>query len=236
MPDTEAIIKRNLAALQARIAAACGRARRNPADVTLIAVTKYHNAEIADAVVATGVADIGENRLQTAEPKFAAMTTRPKRHFIGELQRNKVKRVLELFDVIHSLDRMELAKTIEQRATDLGRASVDCFVEVNVSGEASKSGFTPEKIFDALKEIATTAPRVRVVGLMTMAPASDNAENARPYFAGLRQLRDKAQAQNLFTPDRAGLSMGMSGDFEVAVEEDATHVRIGTALYEGIPK
>jgi pyridoxal phosphate enzyme (YggS family) len=243
MPDTlQTILSRNLADVRGRIDAAASRAGRDPASVTLVAVTKYVDAATMDALVAAGVADIGENRLQVAEPKFAAMTSRPRRHFIGTLQGNKVKQVLGLFDAIHAVDRLSLAEAIDRRATELGLPSIPCFVEVNVSGEASKSGLAPVALFQALREMQNNLPRVFLAGLMTMAPASDNAEQSRPFFAKLRQLRDNALAEGFVRPAPgapipvlSGLSMGMSGDFEVAVEEGATHVRIGTALYRDVP-
>lgn len=213
-----------------RVAAAAHRSGRDPGDVVLIAVTKYHGAEIADAIVQAGVHDIGENRLQVAKPKFASMTTKPTRHFIGPLQTNKVKQVLELFDVVHSVDRIELALEINKRAAQLGR-NVPCFAQVNVSGEASKGGFEPNDLPGALEEIAAQCPNIVVRGLMTMAPESANPDNARPHFARLRQLLEQARKAG---HDICSLSMGMSGDFEVAIEEGATHVRIGSALYEGL--
>jgi len=232
--DLHATLSANLKAVRERIAAACARVNRDPSEVTLIAVTKYHGADIADAIVNAGATEIGENRLQVAAPKFEAMKTKPKRHFIGPLQKNKVRDVLSLFDCIHSIDRMSIAEAIQSRAEQLEIASVPCFVEVNVSGEEQKGGFAPAQLFPALREMAATLDRVNLVGLMTMAPLSENAEATRPFFKRLRILRDNAVAEGFIAAPFGGLSMGMSGDFEVAVEEGATHVRVGTALYQGM--
>ncbi len=226
----------NLASVKTRIAAACARAGREATGVTLIGVTKSVDAATTDALIAQGVVEIGENRQQDAAEKFprlrnlAAVT----RHFIGPLQRNKVRRVLELFDVIHSVDSTRLADEIEKRAIELGRPRVDVFVQVNVAGETQKQGLPPEDLVTALQHLALHCPRLHVLGLMCMAPHLDDPMAARPHFARLRTLAQVpincGVCQNL-----PGLSMGMSGDFEVAIEEGATHVRVGTALFEGLP-
>lgn len=226
----------NLTSVKARIATACARAGRDATEVTLIGVTKSVDAATTDALIARGVGNIGENRQQDAAEKFprlrnlAAVT----RHFIGPLQRNKVRRVLELFDVIHSVDSTRLADEIEKRAIELGRPRVDVFVQVNVAGETQKQGLPPDDLVTALQHLALQCPRLRVLGLMCMAPHLDDPKAARPHFARLRTLAQVpincGVCQNL-----PGLSMGMSGDFEVAIEEGATHVRVGTALFEGLP-
>jgi len=234
--DIVKIITRNLASLRARIEAACKRAGRDPAGVTLIAVTKYHGVEVMEAVAAAGLQDIGENRLQVAEPKLMALKAKVRRHFIGPLQTNKTKRVLELFDIIHSLDRLALADVIDKRAVQAGRATVGCFVEVNTSGEASKSGLAPSQLIETLEEIRQKYHRIELLGLMTMAAQTEDAGRVRASFQRLRELRDEAVANGKMTPAFGGLSMGMSGDFEIAIEEGATHIRIGTALYEGLPE
>lgn len=229
----------NLAALQGRIAAACQRAGRDPREVTLVAVTKYVSAEVADGIAAAMQAAglkpaIGENRLQVAAPKFEAMTARPERHFIGPLQGKKVRQVLELFDLLHSLDRMSLAERVNSRAEDVGRKRVPAFVQVNVSGEESKGGFPPSQLFTALREIEATMPRIELLGLMTMAPASDNPEDARPYFQRLAKLASNAREEGFVKAPFTALSIGMSADFEVAIECGATQIRIGSLLYAGL--
>ena len=224
--DFRETLRSNLAAVRARIAAACASVRRDPAAVTLIAVTKAVDAAATQALIELGVRDIGENRQQDAAAKFPlvpalAGAAKPKLHFIGPLQRNKVRRVLEVFDVIHSVDSLRLAEEIDKRAAELGR-EVPSFLEVNVAREARKHGFDPGEVHAALDQLAAKCPRLKVLGLMCMAPLHPDPEKARPHFRRMRELA------------RGGaLSMGMSGDFEVAVEEGATHVRVGTALLKG---
>ncbi|MCC6572756.1 MAG: YggS family pyridoxal phosphate-dependent enzyme [Planctomycetes bacterium] len=224
-----ATLASNLAAVQQRIANAAKRAGRKPEDITLIAVTKTVDAATVQALIELGVTDIGENRLQDAVARFkdVAGIKKVRRHFIGHLQSNKVKGVLEHFSCIHSLDSFQLAQEINKRA-----AAVDCFIEIN-SGETQKEGIAPREL-PKLLEMLGKLPRVRPIGLMTMAPASKNPGDSRPHFiklAGLaKQMRDDGLAARNFDQ----LSMGMSGDFEVAIECGATHVRVGTALFEDI--
>jgi pyridoxal phosphate enzyme (YggS family) len=228
-------LKRNLQAVAARIAKAARRAGRDPAGVTLIAVTKSVDAATTQAVIELGARDIAENRQQSAAeklPQVPALTgpQRPTLHFIGPLQRNKVKRVLELFDVLHSVESVKLAAEVSKRALELGRTAA-IFVQVNVAGEEQKGGLAPEEVGEALKEIVTL-PGLRVLGLMCMAPYSIEPEVARPHFKRLAELSRRLLDQGLLPPGASALSMGMSGDFEVAIEEGATHVRVGSALYE----
>lgn len=223
-------LKRSLAAVTSRIEAAARRAGRDPAGVTLIAVTKTVDAATTQALIELGVRDIAENRQQSAAEKLPLIPAlkgpqRPTLHFIGPLQRNKVKRVLEQFDVIHSVESVKLAGEISKRALELARTA-DIFVQVNVAGEAQKGGFAPEELCDSLQEIMSL-PGLRVLGLMCMAPYSDEPEAARPHFKRLASL-----SLELLPPEAHALSMGMSGDFEVAIEEGATHVRVGSALFE----
>lgn len=233
--DMHAILARNVSAVRGRIAAACARAGRDPAGVTLIGVTKSVDAAATDALIAQGVRDIGENRQQDAAVKFAAMgrLAGVSRHFIGPLQRNKVKRVLELFDVIHSVDSLKLAEEIEKRAIELGRKEVPVFLEVNIAAEPQKHGFTPDDLHPALQQCAVQFSRLKVLGLMCMAPHLGDPQAARPHFRRLRELANVPISCGLSQP-LPSLSMGMSGDFEVAIEEGATHVRVGTALFDGL--
>jgi pyridoxal phosphate enzyme (YggS family) len=217
----------NLENVRKRIARACNHAGRDPAGVTLVAVTKTVDAATVQTLIELGVNDLAENRQQNAADKLPKvpglqLTDRPRLHFIGPLQRNKVKRVVEMFDVIHSVDSVRLAAEINNRAIELKR-SIEVFIEVNVAGEAQKSGVAPEQLSDSLAQIVGL-PNLRVLGLMTMAPLSDDPQAARPHFKRLAELAREHKLK--------GLSMGMSGDFEVALEEGATHVRIGTALFE----
>jgi PLP dependent protein len=225
----------NLLNSRRRIELAAGRASRDPGAVTLIAVTKSVDAKTTQAVIELGVTDIAENRQQSAAEKLPKVPGvhgpgRPRLHFIGPLQRNKVRRVLEQFDVIHSVDSVRLASEISKRAGEMARTA-GIFVQVNVAGEAQKGGLEPGRLSDSLKEILGL-PNLRVLGLMCMAPYADDPEAARPCFRRLAELSRELIAGGVLPEDASALSMGMSGDFEVAIEEGATHVRVGSALFE----
>ncbi|GAX90992.1 YggS family pyridoxal phosphate-dependent enzyme [Effusibacillus lacus] len=217
--------KDRLTSIQNRIAQACGRSGRRPEEVTVVAVTKYIGIQETRALLATGIQDLGENRIQVALPKVKEIKDSARWHFIGSLQTNKVKDVLPHFHLIHSLDRLSLAKEMQKQAEKLD-CTASCLIQVNISGEQTKSGLAPDEVPSFLKEIAGM-DRVQVQGLMTMAPITDDPEEARPVFRGLRELRDQLRPEY---PDISHLSMGMSGDFEVAVEEGATLVRLGSVL------
>lgn len=237
----------NVTAVQERIAAAAQRAGRNPAEVTLIAVTKTHPATLIVEALAAGLADCGENRVQEAEEKIALLGAAETRwHLIGHLQRNKARRAATLFDMIHSVDSLKLAEMLDrqvaedwaqQAATDQRRLPV--LLQINVSGEASKEGFALAggreqqvalpPFFETVAQIAAL-PHVNVQGLMTVAPYSDNPADARPTFRALRLLRDEL-ARRVPGASWQHLSMGMTGDFEVAIEEGATLVRVGRAIF-----
>jgi pyridoxal phosphate enzyme (YggS family) len=224
-PAREALAGR-LAAVDERLRAACARAGRRREEVTLVAVTKTVGASVAALLPDLGVLDLGENRPQELWAKAAALPTGVRWHLIGHLQRNKVERTLPLVHLIHSVDTLRLLQAIEQASA--GReAPVDVLLEVNCSGEASKHGFAQAEV-PALAEALADLRRVRVRGLMTMAAPEEDPERARPAFALLRRLRDELQ-QRVGYP-LPELSMGMSGDFEVAVEEGATLVRLGSVL------
>ena len=219
--------------VKANIAAACRRAGRNPDDVEIIAVTKTHGAETVDEAWRAGLRIVGENKVQEAAWKRPASMSGPEWHLIGHLQSNKVRHALELFDFIHSVDSAKLADRIDFIADSIG-ARPRILLEVNVSGEKSKSGMRPEDVEPLLRHIIEACPRITVEGLMTMAPFSESSEDARPYFRRLRELRDSLEAELGVGLPR--LSMGMSGDYEVAVEEGATWVRLGTVLFGERPK
>lgn len=214
--------------IRARIAAACGRSGRKPEDVTIIAVTKYTPLEVAEEVLAAGLVHIGENRWQDVKPKWEAIGSRAVWHFIGSLQTNKVKDVIGRFPYIHSLDRPALAEELNKKAAALG-TPVSCFIQVNVSGEESKHGLPPEELH-SFAGLLSDMPYIRVAGLMTMAPLDSEAEAARPVFRRLRELREELNAARILPYEVKDLSMGMSGDFEAAVEEGATYLRLGTVL------
>ena len=217
MPD----IATNLERVRERLARAAERAGRRPDDVLLIAVSKTVDVERIRAAVAAGVTALGENRVQEAKTKIAELGRPAAWHLIGHLQTNKVKDALPLFDVIHSLDRLDLAREIERRAAARGQV-VDALLQVNVAAEASKGGVGPDAVGETLDTIGKLA-HVRVRGLMTIPPEVERAEDSRPWFRRLRELAGRHGLREL--------SMGMSGDFEVAVEEGATMVRVGTAVF-----
>lgn len=214
--------------VEARVAAACKRSGRNEHEVSIIAVTKYVSLETTKSVLDEGLLHIGENRWQDVKPKWEALHERGTWHFIGHLQTNKVKDVIGKFAYIHSLDRMSLAKELNKQAAALG-IEVKCLLQVNVSGEESKYGAQPEDFFDFAAEVSRLG-HIHITGLMTMAPYEMEAEATRPVFRGLRELRDRLNERKIFPYDITELSMGMSGDFEVAIEEGATWVRLGTVL------
>jgi pyridoxal phosphate enzyme (YggS family) len=221
----------NLARVEQRLAAACARAGRKREEVTLVAVTKSVSAEIAALLPELGVHDLGESRPQELWRKAGLLPQSVRWHLIGHLQRNKIERTLPLVHRIHSVDSERLLAALD--AMDTGRA-VGVLLEFNCGGEASKLGFAPEQA-GALAVVVRSLKRVRVVGLMTMAPFEDDPERCRPVFARLRQLRDQLQQEVGDRHSLNQLSMGMSNDFEVAVEEGATAVRLGTILFEGLP-
>lgn len=220
----------HVADVRERIAAACSRCGRNPDDVVLVAVTKYASMDQTQAAVNAGCAVLGEARWPDYAEKIERFGKQVTWHFIGHLQTNKVKYAIGDFAVVHSLDRMSLAKELSRQAVSK-RVSVDVFIQVNVSGEESKFGLEPADAEGFIHEVMNL-PGLKPIGLMTMAPYSDDPETARVHFRALRELRDQLNRvlpQEHFLP---GLSMGMSNDFEVAIEEGATHVRIGSGLFE----
>ena len=215
-----------LLAVRAAMAEAAGRVGRNPEEIALLAVSKTFPAEMVRIYLESGLSSFGESYIQEARekiPELAAFSPAPDWHFIGHLQRNKARYAASLFSTIHSLDQIELAAELDQRARDLGKV-INVYVQVNVSGEDSKSGLRPEGLPAFVKDLAGF-PSLAPQGLMTMPPFDPDPEASRPYFAALRRLRDA------IVPDWPGLSMGMSGDFQVAIEEGASIVRVGSALF-----
>ncbi len=211
----------NIEAVRKRIAYACQRVGRSPEEVTLVAVTKTVDPSAIAAAFKLGVTHFGENRVQEAVAKIGqlpGLKLRPTWHMVGHLQTNKAKVAVETFDVIHSVDSMRLAEVLSQRT----QKTLPILLEVNVSGEASKSGFPIVEVAPALEAISRL-PRLKIKGLMTIAPLVADAEQVRPIFRQLRSLRDSLKLEHL--------SMGMTDDFEVAIEEGATMVRIGRAIF-----
>lgn len=225
-------IAANLAVVRDRILAACGRAGRDPAEVIIVAVTKAFPAVVVRAAVAAGLTDIGENRVQEAGEKRAQLSdvAGVRWHLVGHLQRNKARQALSLFDVVHSVDTVELAVALERRAGALGRV-LPVLLEVNVGQEESKFGFLPrEEVLFSAAERMLGLSHLRLEGLMTVAPLVADPEDARPVFRRLRQL-GAALRQRFPEAPWVHLSMGMTDDYVVAVEEAATMVRVGRALF-----
>jgi pyridoxal phosphate enzyme (YggS family) len=222
-------IAERLARVREEIRAAAVRAGRNPDEVRLVAVSKTRPADDVRACFLAGQPVFGENYVQELQAKAAELREPVEWHFIGHLQSNKVKYLAGIVGMIHSVDRLSLAQEINRQWEKLGR-SCDVLVQVNVSGEATKSGTTAEDALRLVQEIAQL-PHVRVKGLMTMPPFFDDPAAARPYFAELRRLSEAIAAQGIAGVEMRELSMGMSGDFEAAIQEGATLVRIGTAIF-----
>ena len=223
-------LRANLDAVETRVANACLRSGRKRSEVTLVAVTKSVSAEIAALLPELGVFDLGENRPQELWRKAEILPREVRWHLIGHLQRNKVERTLPLAHLVHAVDSVRLLQSIEKEAASQAR-SVLVLLEVNASSEASKQGFAPAEIADLLP-VLRELRHVQVRGLMTMA-ALQEPEACRPTFATLRTLRDQLQA-DLPNQRIDQLSMGMSNDFEIAIEEGATLIRLGTVLLEGV--
>ena len=222
-------ISGNLARINERIRAAAEKAGRDPASVPLVAVSKTRPAADIIAAFQAGQTVFGENYIQELVPKLAEVREAVQWHFIGHLQSNKVKYIAGQVTLIHSVDRISLATEIDRQWGKLGKVC-DVLIQVNISGEATKSGTTEEGAIQLVRECALL-PNIKVKGLMTMPPFFDDPDAARPYFAELRRLSKVVSAQQIAGVEMAELSMGMSGDFEAAVQEGATLVRIGTALF-----
>ncbi len=218
-------VEQRLQRIDSSIEQACENAGRSPGDVKVVAVTKYVTIERAQEAVTAGITHLGENRDTGLTEKYEAIGNRVDWHFIGSLQTRKVKQIIDKVSYIHSLDRHSLAVEIDKRADK----PVNCFVQVNVSGEESKHGISPEEVRDfiiSLKELVN----INVVGLMTMAPHTQDEAFLRSCFRNLRMLQEEIKALGLPHAPCTELSMGMSNDFQIAIEEGATFVRIGTAL------
>ncbi|WP_127579648.1 YggS family pyridoxal phosphate-dependent enzyme [Paenibacillus koleovorans] len=215
--------------VEEHIAAACRRSGRSRSDVQAIAVTKYVSLETTRLAMQLGLLHIGENRWQDVQPKWEALGASGVWHFIGHLQTNKVKDVIGKFEYIHSLDRLSLATELERQAAKRGIDRVQCLIQLNVSGEETKYGMAPDRLLEFAEQLREM-PRLHVAGLMTMAPYEMEAEHTRPVFRALREWRDKLNASGILKEAAPHLSMGMSNDFEVAIEEGATMVRLGTVL------
>lgn len=237
IPEADARLRRNIESVRREIEVACERAGRDPADVDLLAVTKYVDNDMVRRLHRSGLRDVGESTVQETLRKRAELEDLPdlRWHMIGHLQRNKLGKALGLYRSLHSLDSWRLAEALDRRLeTGDEGLRLALFVEVNVGEEPSKGGLPVDEVMPFLRRIVNeTDLRHDLAGLMTVAPLTESPVEARPYFQRLRELRDRAVDAGLLPPN-AGLSMGMSQDFPVAVEEGATVVRVGSRLYAGI--
>lgn len=225
-------LPRNLESVRDRIARACRRVNRRPDSVQLVAVTKYASLESLVHLYDLGVRDFAESRPQAIWDRGPLLPADVRWHLIGHWQTNKVRRTIPRIACAHSIDRIGLAEFVSVESQRLGRR-LPVFIEVKLTDEVAKHGFAPESLMGDFPRLAAM-PGLEVVGLMGMAAMAENAESARPAFAALRNLRDELKRRYPDGPSLDSLSMGMTQDFEVAIEEGATHVRIGSALFEGI--
>jgi pyridoxal phosphate enzyme (YggS family) len=237
--DNDSGLPARLATVRDRIAAACRRAGRDPSEVVLLGVSKTHPAAAVEAAWRACLRAFGENRVQEALAKSRELapllpsplqaSESPQWHLIGPLQSNKVRSALELFRTIHSVDRPSIAEALDREAAARG-LQLTGFLEINVGGEPSKHGFVPEGLAEAVRPLAGLQ-HLRIAGLMAIPPQGDDPEGSRRWFVRLRELRDELKARPEWSGWPGWLSMGMSHDFEVAIEEGATHVRVGTAIF-----
>ena len=220
-----------LADVRARLAAAAKRGGRNPDDVRLIAISKTHPATVIKQACQLGATDFGENRVQEADGKIGEIGRENVRwHLVGHLQANKARRAVNLFDVIHSLDTIDLAQRLDRLCAEEGRASLPVLIQVDLGHEETKSGIDESELTQLVESLGPLT-RVELIGLMTLPPFFDDPEQNRPFFRRLRELRDELNQRGAFADGSGELSMGMTHDFEVAIEEGATMVRVGTAIF-----
>ena len=220
-----------LTRVREQIAAAAKRAGRQAQDVSLIAISKTHPASAIESLIELGATDFGENRVQEAEEKITELgRDRARWHLVGHLQANKARRAVSLFDVIHSLDSIELARRLDRLCEEEGREKLQVLIQVDLGHEETKSGIDESELPQLVAELGPLR-RLQLIGLMTLPPFFENPEHNRPFFRQLRKLRDELSSSGAFGDRQGELSMGMTHDFEVAIEEGATMVRIGTAIF-----
>src|SRR5690625_1015544 len=218
-------IRENIELIRKNIKRACEKVNRNPSEISIIGVTKYVTIERTQELIEAGIKNIGENRTDELTTKHNKIKDDAKWHFIGTLQSRKTREIIDKVEAIHSLDRISVARQINNRSD----RPIDCFVQVNVSGEDSKHGLAPKEVIPFIEELAQYE-KVRVIGLMTMAPHVEDQKVIREVFRQLATLRDHVKSQQLSHAPCQFLSMGMSNDYEIAIEEGATHIRIGSEL------
>jgi pyridoxal phosphate enzyme (YggS family) len=231
MTDAAEALRARLNDVRKRVEAAALGCNRSTDEIALIAISKTHPTETLRQAIDLGVTDLGENRVQEAEAKIRELGRESARwHLVGHLQENKARRAIGLFDIIHSLDSVSLAQRLDRLCSSEGRDELPVLVQINLGGEESKTGTDPQALTQLL-DVVAECQRLRLIGLMTLPPYFEKAEDGRPFFKTLRELRDRLQQEGRFG-DRAGeLSMGMSHDFEIAIEEGATMIRVGTAIF-----
>jgi pyridoxal phosphate enzyme (YggS family) len=224
-------IRERIAKVCGRVGESARRAERDPSEIKLVAVSKTHPAETLRRAIEAGATDLGENRVQEADTKIQEVgRTAARWHLIGHLQANKARRAVMLFDLIHSLDSIQLALRLQRICQEVGRDALPVLIQVDLGGEETKSGIGESELPDLISAVSDCR-RLRLTGLMTLPPYFEDAELVRPYFRRLRELRDGLNSRGTFGPSSGELSMGMSHDYEVAIEEGATIVRVGTAIF-----
>lgn len=229
--NTLSELQLRLQRVRSRMHAAAQRSNRSVEEITLVAVSKTHPADLIRQAIAAGATDFGENRVQEAETKITEIGKSAGRwHLIGHLQSNKARRAVQLFDVIHSLDSAELARKLDRACAQDNRDTLSVMIQVDLGHEATKTGAEESELPDIFATVSK-CEHLRLSGLMTLPPFFADAEQARPYFVRLRELRDELRGRGMFGSGRGELSMGMTNDFEVAIEEGATLVRVGTAIF-----
>ncbi len=221
-------LEENISFIRKGIREVCDKSGRNPESVTLVAVTKTVDMDVVNASLDFDITDVAENKVQEVIRKFPELSKPVKRHMIGHLQRNKVSKVIGEVDIIESVDSIRLLDEIDKRAKEIDKV-VDILIQVNISLEENKYGFKEEEVEKAV-EYANSLSNIRVLGLMAMAPFFDEAEKTRPYFRKMKKLFDKLSKMK-YNNELKILSMGMSGDYQVAIEEGATHIRVGSKIY-----
>lgn len=226
-----------LTAVRKRIAAAAKACGREVDEVKLIAISKTHPASVIKTLIGLGASDLGENRVQEAEEKIAEIgRERARWHLVGHLQANKARRAVSLFEVIHSLDSLDLARRLDRLCNEEGREKLPVLIQVDLGHEETKSGIDESELTHMVDGLQSLS-HLELIGLMTLPPFFDDTEQSRPFFRRLRELRDEFESRGAFGKRKGELSMGMTHDFEVAIQEGATMVRIGTAIFgERVPR
>ena len=224
------MIKENILRINARILRVCSKIKRNPEEISIVVASKGRSTQEIKEVILAGITDIGENRVQETLFKYQELSV-VKWHMVGHLQTNKVKEAVKIFDLIQSVDSLRLAAEIDKQAAKINKIQ-DVLIEIKTSTEATKFGLKPDEVIEVIKEISRLK-NINIKGLMTIAPLVDNPEKARPYFRMLRELRDELTRDSVLSTPYSVLSMGMSDDFEAAIEEGSNMVRLGRAIFEG---